>query len=156
MNEQRIIREQFADTLTESEALDLQNYLSRKFGWTGVLFNREDATDIWHNDNDEDIALSDAEWEAVKLTQPWLRLGEYLSQDAFDLVREAVSVAKFNINATKIYTVWVGGIEVNDELVDYDDAVFLALFHDAQGHDDVQLVNTRDNIVIAKHEWVDA
>jgi hypothetical protein len=95
--ERRLRREQFADTLTESEALDLQNYLSRKFGWTGVLFNREDATDIWHNDHDEDIALSDAEWEAVKVTSAWSRLGEYLSQDAFDLVREAVSVAKFNV-----------------------------------------------------------
>jgi hypothetical protein len=97
--ERRLRREQFADTLTESEALDLQNYLSRKFGWAGLLYNREDATDIWHNENDDDddLALTDAEWEAVKTTKEWSRLGEYLSQDAYDLVREAVSVAKFNL-----------------------------------------------------------
>lgn len=144
-----------ADGFTESEAFDLLCYFERKFGWSGILFNREDATDIWHNDHDEDHSLSDAEWEAVKQTQPWLRLGEYLSQDAFDLVREAVSIAKFNVKATQIYTVWVGGVEVNDVLVDYDDAVFLALYHNEQGHDDVQLVNTKDDTVIAKSEWVD-
>jgi hypothetical protein len=145
-----------AEAFTESEAFDLLSYFERKFGWAGLLFNREDATDIWHNDHDEDIVLSDAEWEAVKQTQPWLRLGEYLSQDAFDLVREAVSVAKFNVKATQIYTVWVGGVALDDGLVDYDDAVFLALFHDAQGHDDVKIVNTKDDTVIARSEWVDA
>jgi hypothetical protein len=52
------------------------------------------------------------------------------------------------------FTVWVGGVEVNDELVDYDDAVFLALFYDASGHDDVCIVNTNGNIVMGgwQHE----
>lgn len=144
-----------AEAFTESEALDLLTYFERKFGWAGLLFNREDATDIWHNDNDDDIVLSDAEWQAVKSSQGWSRLGEYLSSDAFDLVREAVSVAKFNVKATQIYTVWVGGVALDDGLVDYDDAVFLALFHDAQG-DDVKVVNTKDDTVIARSEWVDA
>lgn len=106
MNERRIIierrlrLEQFADTLTESEALDLYYKFTKRFGWAGELFVREDANYLWHADNYEDddpVAISDAEWNAVKATKQWSRFGEYLSEDACDLVREAVSVAKFNL-----------------------------------------------------------
>jgi hypothetical protein len=90
---------ELAEQVTEEQALDLYYQFSRRFGWAGLLYIREDATDIWHNENDDDddLALTDAEWEAVKTSKSWSRLGEYLSEDAYDLVREAVSVAKFNL-----------------------------------------------------------
>ena len=90
---------ELVEQVTEAEALELHYQFARKFGWAGLLYVREDATDIWHNENDDDDdpSLTDAEWEAVKPTKEWLRLGEYLSADAYDLVREAVSVAKFNL-----------------------------------------------------------
>ena len=150
---------ELAEQVTEEQALDLYYKFTKRFGWAGELFVREDANSAWHADNYEDddpVAISDAEWNAVKASKSWSRFGEYLSEDSYELVRDAIKEAKAAVKASQIYTVWVGGVEVNDELVDYDDAVFFALTYDAQGHDDVQLVNTKDNIVIAKHEWVNA
>lgn len=105
MNDRRLNREQFAETLTESEALDLQDYFSRKFGWVGITYSREDASDIWHNeyaDDGNDTVLSDEEWDALRTSRAWGNLGNDLSEDAYDLVREAVSVAKFNLGKHKV------------------------------------------------------
>jgi hypothetical protein len=92
---------ELAEQVTEEQALDLHYQFARKFGWASVVYIREDASNVWHTnlvgDDDDDLALTDAEWEAVKTTKEWSRFEEYLSEDAYDLVREAVSVAKFNL-----------------------------------------------------------
>jgi len=46
-----------------------------------------------------------------------------------------------------IYTVFVGGGEVNDYLLSYEDAVKLAREYADEGYDDVQVVNTKTNKV---------
>ena len=44
-----------------------------------------------------------------------------------------------------IYTVFVGGGEVNDYLLSYEDAVKLAREYADEGYDDVQVVNAKTN-----------
>lgn len=138
---------QLAEQATEAEALNLYSQFARKFGWTGVLYIREDASDIWH---DDDLALTDAEWEAVRTSQQWLRLGEYLSEDALQLARTAIAVAKASLGE---YTVWVGGGEVNDHLLTQRAACVLANNYFNEGYDDVKVVNTTTNIVLSQFEW---
>jgi hypothetical protein len=43
---------------------------------------------------------------------------------------------------TRIYTVWVGGIEVNDYLLTWSDAHTLAARYTDEGYDDVQITST--------------
>jgi hypothetical protein len=43
---------------------------------------------------------------------------------------------------TRIYTVWVGGIEVNDYLLTWSDAHTLAARYTDEGYDDVQITAT--------------
>lgn len=140
-----------AEILTEQEALELHYEFARKFGWAGTLYVREDAEYVWNADNGDDYEpISDAQWEAVKTTQTWLRLGEYISTDGLELVRESVREAKTNLGE---YTVWVGGVEVNSNLLTQAKARALAKRYLADGYEDIQVVNTTTNIVLMKYEW---
>jgi len=44
-----------------------------------------------------------------------------------------------------IYTVFVGGAEVNDHLLTWGEAVLLSQSYDAQGYDDIAIVDTNTN-----------
>jgi len=44
-----------------------------------------------------------------------------------------------------IYTVFVGGAEVNDHLLTWGEAVLLSQSYDVQGYDDVAIVDTNTN-----------
>jgi hypothetical protein len=136
-----------AEILTEQEALELHYEFARKFGWAGTLYVREDASNAWH---DDDLALTDAEWEAVTLSNSWSRMEEYLSEASYYLVSEAIKEAKENLGE---YTVWVGGVEVNSHLLTQAKARALAKRYLADGYEDIQVVNTTTNIVLMKYEW---
>lgn len=42
----------------------------------------------------------------------------------------------------KVYTVWVGGTEVNDHLLTKEDAIILAKSYEDDGYTDIKIVNT--------------
>lgn len=143
---------ELVEQLTESQALELHYQFARKFGWAGTLYVREDAEYVWNADNGggDPEPISDEQWQAVKTTQTWLRLGEYISTDGLELVRESVREAKTNLGE---YTVWVGGVEVNDHLLTQDKATALAKSYLADGYEDIKVVNTTTNIVLSQYEW---
>lgn len=138
---------ELVEQVTEAEALELHYQFARKFGWAGLLYVREDASDLWH---DDDLALTDEQWSAVKATNAWSRMGEYLSEEAYGYAREAISVAKAQFGE---YTVWVGGTEVTDHLLTQRAACVLAKNYLADGYDDIAVVNTTTNIVLSEYEW---
>lgn len=138
---------ELVEQVTEAEALELHYQFARKFGWAGTLYVREDASNAWH---DDDLALTDTQWEAVKATKSWSRFEEYLSEESYDLVRDAISDAKASLGE---YTVWVGGAEVNDILHTQQVATDIAKHYLALGYDDIKVVNTTTNIVLSQFEW---
>lgn len=144
---------ELAEQVTEEQALDLYYKFTKRFGWAGELFVREDANSAWHADNYEDddpVAISDAEWNAVKASKSWSRFGEYLSEDSYELVRDAIKEAKASLGE---FTVWVGGAEVNDILHTQQVATSIAKHYLALGYDDIKVVNTTTNIVLSQFEW---
>ena len=138
---------ELVEQVTEAEALELHYQFSRKFGWAGTLYVREDASNAWH---DDDLALTDTQWEAVKASKSWSRFEEYLSEESYDLVRDAISDAKASLGE---FTVWVGGAEVNDILHTQQVATDIAKHYLALGYDDIKVVNTTTNIVLSEYEW---
>lgn len=138
---------ELVEQVTEAEALELHYQFARKFGWAGTLYVREDASNAWH---DDDLALTDTQWEAVKASKSWSRFEEYLSEESYDLVRDAISDAKASLGE---FTVWVGGAEVNDILHTQQVATSIAKHYLALGYDDIKVVNTTTNIVLSQFEW---
>ena len=43
------------------------------------------------------------------------------------------------MNRKELYSVWVGGVEVNDHLIDYESAFVLAYRYQVLGYDDVHV-----------------
>lgn len=138
---------ELVEQVTEAEALELHYQFARKFGWAGTLYVREDASNAWH---DDDLALTDEQWEAVKASKSWSRFEEYLSEESYDLVRDAISDAKASLGE---FTVWAGGAEVNDILHTQQVATSIAKHYLALGYDDIKVVNTTTNIVLSQFEW---
>lgn len=138
---------ELAEQVTEEQALDLYYKFTKRFGWAGTLYVREDASNAWH---DDDLALTDEQWEAVKASKSWSRFEEYLSEESYDLVRDAISDAKASLGE---FTVWVGGAEVNDILHTQQVATSIAKHYLALGYDDIKVVNTTTNIVLSEYEW---
>lgn len=138
---------ELVEQVTEAEALELHYQFARKFGWAGTLYVREDASSAWH---DDDLALTDEQWEAVKASKSWSRFEEYLSEESYDLVRDAISDAKASLGE---FTVWVGGTEVTDHLLTQRAACVLANKYFTDGYEDIQVVNTTTNIVLSQFAW---
>lgn len=83
-----------SQNISEDEALDLYYLMARRFGWTGLLYVRGDVQDMW---DDSEDTMTDEQWEAVRTSKGWSRMGEWLSEDAFDCVRDAIEDAKLSI-----------------------------------------------------------
>jgi hypothetical protein len=54
------------------------------------------------------------------------------------------------------YTVWIGGGEHNERLLTKGEAIDIAQWLVDEGYEDVQVVDTATNIVVAQHEWANS
>ena len=52
----------------EEEARELFLHLSKRFGWTGAIYTREDAEAVLERD------MTDEEWEGLSRTGMWIHL----------------------------------------------------------------------------------
>ena len=54
------------------------------------------------------------------------------------------------------YTVWIGGGEHNERLLTKPEAIDIAQWLVDEGYEDVQIIDTATNIVVAQHEWANS
>lgn len=85
------------DSITEEEAIKAFYDFSKKFGWAGTFFTREDASSTWEIFQDELApigSMPDDVWDKVTSTYYWRKsIPERLTEWGWDIVREAVEEA---------------------------------------------------------------
>lgn len=89
---------EFLDDMTEGQALDVFYQLSRKWGWAGTVFIRNDVETEWQNQQyDPETGLTSGEplpddvWDAVQDTWEWRKaMTARMCEVGSDMVRTAV------------------------------------------------------------------
>lgn len=82
------------DEITESEAIRLYFDLSRRFGWQGAFFTREDAENSWNEYHEQTSPFTDEVWDAVRRSFYWRKaLADALIERGWGLIHEAVQEA---------------------------------------------------------------
>jgi hypothetical protein len=82
---------------------------------------------------------------------------QYTFKDGLKIVASTKSEAmrKHKVLASKDFTVYVGGDEVNDNLLSLEEAKKIADKYRKDGYDDVQVMNVKTNKVVASNATAD-
>lgn len=79
------------NNVTEAEALEIFWDFRRRFGWSGVLWTREDAESVWDTYFDDEF--TDEVWELVRKSPEWRGLSSDEEGDV-RLIGEAILDAR--------------------------------------------------------------
>jgi hypothetical protein len=79
--------DKIVDEITEYEAMRMVMSFSHRFGWTDAIFSRADVSNEWH---DDELSLTDDEWEYVRTSRGWVNMCDRMVQDGCDYLGELV------------------------------------------------------------------
>lgn len=138
--------DKIVDEITEGEAMRMLMLFSSRFGWTDAVFAREDVSNEWH---DNELSLTDDEWEFVRTSRAWVNMSDRMVQDGFEYLREAVWQCKKDY-AEKVsaettddgarYMVSVDGAYITGFVGNVHEASKVATYWADRGYNNVTLV----------------